>query len=105
MSIFKRKNPITFIFFKLLILFLLFIQLLWFLVAICGIYFPNQGTNPGPLHCEHRVLASGPPGKSLPIFLNPVSSTLLFPKAKQAKAKAGGTPSMDAADKSCLEEP
>ena len=34
------------------------------LVAACGIYFPNQGSNPGPLHWEHRVLATGPPGKS-----------------------------------------
>ena len=35
----------------------------FFLVA-CGIYFPEQGLNPGPLYWELRVLASGPPGKS-----------------------------------------
>ena len=34
------------------------------LVAACGIYFPNQGLNLGPLHWECRVLATGPPGKS-----------------------------------------
>ena len=35
------------------------------LVAVCGIWFPGQGSNPGPLHWECRVLATGPPGKSL----------------------------------------
>ena len=30
----------------------------------CGIKFPDQGSNPGPLHWEHAVLATGPPGKS-----------------------------------------
>ena len=36
-----------------------------FLVAACGIQFPDQGLNRGPLHYECRVLAAGPPGKSL----------------------------------------
>ena len=26
--------------------------------------FPDKGWNPGPLHWEHGVLATGPPGKS-----------------------------------------
>ena len=30
----------------------------------CGIQFPHQGSNPGPLHWERRVLPTGPPGKS-----------------------------------------
>ena len=34
------------------------------LVAVCGIYFPNQGLNLGSLHWERGVLAIGPPGKS-----------------------------------------
>ena len=45
------------------------------LVVACGIFscniqtlscsmFPNQGLNPGPLHWEHRVFATGPPGES-----------------------------------------
>ena len=34
------------------------------LVAACGILFPDQGSNPGPLHWERGVLATGPPGKS-----------------------------------------
>ena len=29
-----------------------------------GSSFPNQGSNPFPLHWERRVLTSGPPGKS-----------------------------------------
>ena len=32
------------------------------LVVACGIQFPDQGSNPGPLHWEHGVLATGPPG-------------------------------------------
>ena len=32
------------------------------LVAAFRIQFPGQGSNPGPLHWEHGVLASGPPG-------------------------------------------
>ena len=34
------------------------------LVAACGIELPDQGSNPGPLHWERGVLATGPPGKS-----------------------------------------
>ena len=33
-------------------------------VAACRIQFPDQGPNPDPLHWEHRVLATGPPGRS-----------------------------------------
>lgn len=36
-----------------------------FLVVVCGIYFPNQGSNQGPLHWVCGVLAVGPPGKFL----------------------------------------
>ena len=32
------------------------------LAVACGIQFPDQGLNPGPLHWEVRVLATGPPG-------------------------------------------
>ena len=35
------------------------------LVVACGLGFPDQGLNLGPLHRELRVLATGPPGKSL----------------------------------------
>ena len=33
-------------------------------VEACGIWFPDQGRNLGPLHGELGVLAAGPPGKS-----------------------------------------
>ena len=34
------------------------------LLAACGIVL-DQGSNPSPLHWGYRVLATGPPGKSL----------------------------------------
>ena len=34
------------------------------LVVACGIWFPDQRLNPGPLCWGHRVLATGPLGKS-----------------------------------------
>ena len=39
------------------------------LAVACGIQFPSQGSNPGPLNWEHRVLATGLPGKSLTYLL------------------------------------
>ena len=46
------------------------------LVATCGIKFPEQGLNPGLLHWELGVLATGPPGKSqLPADLADMDST------------------------------
>ena len=35
------------------------------LVVSCGISFPDQGSNLGPLGWKHGVLATGLPGKSL----------------------------------------
>ena len=43
------------------------------LVEACGIKFFDQGLNPGPLHWEHEVLATGPPGSP------PLSSLLHHP--------------------------
>ena len=40
-----------------------------FLVAACGINSLLRDQTPGPLHLECRVLAIGPPGKSLKTFL------------------------------------
>ena len=34
------------------------------LTVVCGIQFPDQGLNPGPLHWENRFLATGPPRMS-----------------------------------------
>ena len=39
------------------------------LVAACRIYFPDQGSNPGRVHWEHGVLATGPQGKSLHVYV------------------------------------
>ena len=52
----------------------LFIWPCWVLLEVslavaCGISSPDQGTNPGPLYWEFRVLATGPPGKSLGFLL------------------------------------
>ena len=33
-------------------------------VVACRIQFPDQRSNPGPLHQQCQVLANGPPGKS-----------------------------------------
>ena len=38
------------------------------LVAACRIKFPDQGSNPGPLHEQHGILTTGPPGKPLPTY-------------------------------------
>ena len=38
-------------------------------VAACGILYPKQGSNPGPLRWEHRVLATGPPEKFRRLWL------------------------------------
>ena len=40
-----------------------------FLVAVRGTRFPDQGSNPGPLHWEHGVLPTRPSGRS-PTLLN-----------------------------------
>ena len=39
------------------------------LAGVCGISFPDQGLKPRPLQWDCRVLATGPPGKSLHGFL------------------------------------
>ena len=42
-------------------------------VMACGILSPDQGLNPGPLHWEHGVLATGPSGKSQENILYSIS--------------------------------
>ena len=57
-SILKKKNTYVY-----------FIWLCWVLVAAYGLKFPDQELNLGPLHWEHGVPASGPPGtSSKPVF-------------------------------------
>ena len=36
----------------------------------CGILVPRPGIEPVPLHWEHGVLATGPPGKSCDMCFN-----------------------------------
>ena len=49
---------------------LYFLKLFFIYLAVlgpnCGLWdqFPDQGSNMGPLHWEHRVLDTGPTGKS-----------------------------------------
>ena len=47
------------------VFFVLFCFVLFFLVAACGIWFPDQGLSPGSLHWNLGVLTTGPPGNSL----------------------------------------
>ena len=47
----------------------LFIWLHQVFLAAYGIQFPDQALNLGLLHWEHRVLATGPSGKSLNFVL------------------------------------
>ena len=42
----------------------IFIWLCQVLAVACGSLFSSQGLNLGPLHWEHGVLTTGPPGKS-----------------------------------------
>ena len=44
-----------------------FFKKIFFYLA-CGIQFPKQALDPGPLHWEHAALATGSPGKSLDIL-------------------------------------
>ena len=55
---------IFFLNYILFYLFNLFTCLHQVLVVAWRIQFPDQGSNPGHLHWEYRVLATGPPGKS-----------------------------------------
>ena len=40
------------------------------LVAVCGVLFPDQGLNLGTLRWDCEVLATGPPGQSTFTFFN-----------------------------------
>ena len=51
------------------IYFYLFIWLHRVLVVACGIQFPNEDQTQGPSIESSRVLAAGPPGEPLSLFL------------------------------------
>ena len=63
------------------------------LIVACGIWFPDQGLNLGPLHWECRVLATGSPGMSLLLLLFnklTISGTSQFLRIIMAKKKKKG---------------
>ena len=62
----------------------------WELHVVCGIYFPDQRSNLGPLHWQHRVLTTEPPGRSLLLLLllNLFSRERLFVTPQTAAQQA-----------------
>ena len=73
----------------------LFIWLHWVLVATCGISFPDQGLNPGPLHWEpdvsHWATGAVPWREILKIVSSPTSRE--GGRGKKGD-KSGGSPQM-----------
>ena len=78
------KDLILLLFFFFLVFQYLFIYLFTYL-AVPGLsggmwnLVPDQGSNPGPLHWEHGVLASVPPGKFLTFVFNYHHATTYIP--------------------------
>ena len=85
---FILKRPLFVIYIDVFFKFYLFIWLLWVLVVAYGIQLPDQGWNPGPLHWELRVLATGPPEKSLFVVYILMKISLSIWKLEQLFAKA-----------------
>ena len=55
-----------------------------------GSLFPDQGSNPCSLHWQHRVLATGPPGKSLGFLYKSISLSKPYSfSGKKRKEKKG----------------
>ena len=69
----------SFIIFKRELMFKIFFIYLAVPGLSCGTWdlVPDQGSNPDPLHWEHGVLATGPPGKSQIVLFNPPTSICL----------------------------
>ena len=61
LSLFLSKSFLSFFFKKKKFFFKFFCHAIW----PVGPYFPDQGSNPFPLHWKLRVLTTGPPRKSL----------------------------------------
>ena len=68
---------------------ILFIWLCWVLVVACGVEVADQGWNPSPLHWEYRVLATGPPGKSLTCVLKARSGCCSEMRLQGGREEAG----------------
>ena len=65
----SRTTPLKYIFFNIYLCLLVFVAGFELLAVACGVYFPDQGSNPGPQHWECSVLATGPSRKSLKCIL------------------------------------
>ena len=74
-----NNTVLLWISFGSLIFFILFIYFFFFWphCEACEILIPNQGSNPHPPQWKHRVLITGPPGKSL-IFLTVMGCIFLL---------------------------
>ena len=62
------------------------------LIATSRIQFPGQRSNWGPLHLELRVLATGPPGKSLQVVFQ---KTCIYYFATNSRDRTTGTTLQD----------
>ena len=62
--VFSTQRPKSSFYFLFLIIIVIFLAALC-RHAGCGILVPRPGIEPCPLHREHGVLTTGPPGKSL----------------------------------------
>ena len=57
------------------------------LIVACGLQFPDQGLNLGPLDWEHRVLTTAPPGKSQTfLFKTSLQKNLKHIKSRENKS-------------------
>ena len=67
---------------------ILFIWLCWVLVVACGVELADQGWNLSPVHWECRVLATGPPGKSMTYVLKARSGCCTEMKLQGRKGRS-----------------
>ena len=63
----RLEGALFFFFLSILVFLFIWLQQLLvatckLLVVTCGIWFPDQQSNPGPLHWAHGVSAAGAPG-------------------------------------------
>ena len=71
----SMKLPFFFFFFKI------YAFLFILLATQCSMWnFHNQGLNPQPLQWKHRILTTGPPGKSRETIFDELLDLLFTPK-------------------------
>ena len=69
LSLFLMLLGVAFLFICLVSFFFFFFKFFSHALWCMGSQFPNQGSNPCPLHLEHGVLTTGPTEKSLILAL------------------------------------